>query len=272
MLDSALSGLRGAEATVLEKMLQSPVVTSARDAAITMLGATIVRAGQEAPVQALFHQIVDDQRAMWQRSALLRGLEVALLSAQMPGSPASIQNAGRGAAGRGEIAADPVAGGGGAGGGGARGRGTVAGSAPAFPGTRPRDPNGRPAPAGSLRLRQEPVLVAFAAADRARSDPSGGRARARGIPRKTRNGGGALTAEETRRFEAGRAVYTNVCRACHMPDGRGQTGVAPSLVGSPLALARAGITARILFQGKEGTLGLMPPLGTALTDEKSPRC
>ena len=34
------------------------------------------------------------------------------------------------------------------------------------------------------------------------------------------------------------------------------------------ARARPEVTARILLKGKEGTVGLMPPLGTTLTDEQ----
>ena len=35
---------------------------------------------------------------------------------------------------------------------------------------------------------------------------------------------------------------------------------------SPLALANAGIPARILLNGKEGAVGLMPPIGAILSD------
>jgi mono/diheme cytochrome c family protein len=77
-----------------------------------------------------------------------------------------------------------------------------------------------------------------------------------------------LTADEQQRFDRGREVYRNVCQGCHQPDGRGQDRIAPSLVGSVLALARADITARILLQGKEGPTGLMPPIGSTLDDEQ----
>ena len=76
-----------------------------------------------------------------------------------------------------------------------------------------------------------------------------------------------LTPEEQQRFDAGREVYRNVCQACHQPDGRGQEKLAPSLVGSPLALAAPEIPARILLNGKEGAVGLMPPIGSTLSDD-----
>jgi mono/diheme cytochrome c family protein len=77
-----------------------------------------------------------------------------------------------------------------------------------------------------------------------------------------------LTAAEQQRFEAGREVYRNICQACHQPDGRGLALVAPPLVGSVLALAPAPVTARILLNGKEGRNGLMPPIGSTLTDDQ----
>lgn len=77
-----------------------------------------------------------------------------------------------------------------------------------------------------------------------------------------------LSPEETARFEAGRAVYENLCVACHQANGRGQDRVAPSLVGSDLVLASGAIGARILISGKDGDIGLMPPLGQALDDEQ----
>jgi mono/diheme cytochrome c family protein len=57
-----------------------------------------------------------------------------------------------------------------------------------------------------------------------------------------------------------------MCQACHQADGRGQPGRAASLVGSPIALAGPEVPVRVLLGGKEGTTGLMPPLGAALTD------
>ena len=77
-----------------------------------------------------------------------------------------------------------------------------------------------------------------------------------------------LTAEQQVRFNAGQEVYKNICQACHQPDGRGQEKLAPSLVGSELALAPAEVPIRILLNGKEGAVGLMPPVGSVLSDEQ----
>jgi mono/diheme cytochrome c family protein len=77
-----------------------------------------------------------------------------------------------------------------------------------------------------------------------------------------------LTPAELTRFEAGRAVYQNACQSCHLPDGRGQDRIAASLVGSTYALASPEIPIRILIGGKEGDIGLMPPLGSMLNDDQ----
>jgi mono/diheme cytochrome c family protein len=77
-----------------------------------------------------------------------------------------------------------------------------------------------------------------------------------------------LTAAEEQRFNAGQTVYASLCIACHQEDGRGREKLAPSLVGSTLVLGLPTITARILLNGKEGPVGLMPPLGATLTDDQ----
>jgi mono/diheme cytochrome c family protein len=78
-----------------------------------------------------------------------------------------------------------------------------------------------------------------------------------------------LTAAEQARFDAGRTVYQTLCQACHQANGRGVDKLAPSLIGSEFALAPAvTIPIGIVLNGKEGTVALMPPLGSALTDEQ----
>ncbi len=251
-MDAALSGLRGSEAPVLDKLLQSsPTQTPQRDTAITMLAGTIVRGGQDVAIQSIFTNVGSDTRPAWQRSALLRGAEVAALGTAMPGSPA------------GRRGATPVAGapcptcpGGRAGPGGSY----------AFPQAPPAPPVRR-----IVRLSREPVSLSAVAAQ---TDALGTRAAAvlERIEWPGKPGAAApippLTAGEQRRFDLGHEVYKNICITCHQPDGRGQEKLAPTLVGSPLALAAADIPARILLNGKEGPTGLMPPVGSVLSDDQ----
>jgi len=77
-----------------------------------------------------------------------------------------------------------------------------------------------------------------------------------------------LTPAEQQRYDDGQKIYESICAACHQEDGRGKELVAPSLVGSAFANAVATIPVRILLNGKEGTIGLMPPLGQSFTDDQ----
>ncbi len=252
-MDAALSGLRGSEGAALEQLLRSaPAQTPPRDAAVTMLAATLIRGGQDVAIQRLFGWAAEGARPEWQRSALLRGAEVAVLGAAMPGSPA-----GRGGARATQSQAPcPTCPG-------ARGG---PGGAYAFPQAPRRPPERR-----VVRLSREPATLAALA----RSEHEIGRRAADIMARVEWPGkpGGAapippLSAEEQARFDAGQEVYKNICQACHQPDGRGQERLAPTLVGSPLTLAPAEVPARILLNGKEGPVGLMPPVGSVLSDEQ----
>ena len=71
VVDAALSGLRGNEGAALEKLLQAEgPQTPQRDAAVTMLAATVVRGGQDAAIQTLFGWVADDAR----RGVAARGI------------------------------------------------------------------------------------------------------------------------------------------------------------------------------------------------------
>jgi mono/diheme cytochrome c family protein/glucose/arabinose dehydrogenase len=257
VMDAALSGVRGVEEALVERLLQPGVDESAsRAAAITMTAALIVRSGAQTSAQNLFAWIADGARPEWQRSALLRGAEVALLGARMPGTPPP-----RAAA----LPAPPCPT--------CPGARSGPGGEYAFPGVR----EAQQAAAGrggrgagpALRLAQEPTALTALAAQ-------GGElgTRAAAVVARTewpgKPGAAAaaapLSPADQQRFNAGRDVYRNVCQACHQPDGRGQDRVAPSLIGSDFTLGSPEILARIVLNGKEGPTGLMPPLGATMSD------
>jgi mono/diheme cytochrome c family protein len=78
-----------------------------------------------------------------------------------------------------------------------------------------------------------------------------------------------LTAAQQKRFDTGAELYKNICMGCHQEDGRGKDKLGANLVDSPFVNgADATASIRILLGGKEGSIGLMPPLGPALTDEQ----
>ena len=240
VIDAALSGLRGSEPAVLTKLLQSTAQTPAREAAITMLAATIARGAQDADVQSLF-QRSPTRLAEWQRSALLRGAEVALLARRRPGRSAAAAPGG----GAGGVA--PQAGGGRAVSAPVRAvrrrfrvKALAGGPMPPRTGGPPAGGGGgRGGGVGVLRLHREPAL----AAGPARGGETGQRATAllARIEWPGKPGAAApvapLSAAEQARFAAGQEVYKSVCEACHQPDGRGEERVAPAFVGSALALA-----------------------------------
>jgi mono/diheme cytochrome c family protein/glucose/arabinose dehydrogenase len=260
-LDAALSGLRGGEAGVLEKLMRTGTrQTPQREASITMIAATIVRSAQEAGIQDLFAWIGDGSRSPWQRSALLRGAEVALLGSPMPGTPAPRVSANETTV----PAPCPTCPGGRAGPGGA------------YAYQRPAAPPSDPAASGGgrggdrLQLNREPMaLTALAAGDQLAPRVSAVLARV-SWPGKPGDAAPVptLTADEQRRFDAGREIYRNMCQSCHQPDGRGQDRLAPTLIGAVFTLAPAEIPTRILLNGKEGAVGLMPPIGAKLSDEQ----
>jgi mono/diheme cytochrome c family protein len=262
-MDAALSGLAGSEGAVIDRLLAATTETPQRTSAITMLAATILEGGEDRAVQALFERVADDARPIWQRSALLRGAEVTLLGAAAPGTPAG---RGRGRA-AGPEAPCPTCPGGRAGPGGAPAFERPQNTAQSGAG-RGRGRGGSSGPA--LKLSREPALSALASRD---SDELGKRAAAvlARIEWPGKPGVAAvapLTPAEQQRFNAGREVYQNLCVACHQTDGRGREKLAPTLIGSEFALGDPGIPVRVLINGKEGPVGLMPPLGGVLSDEQ----
>jgi len=256
VLDAALSGTRGVELGVLRQILQSPAQTPQREAAITMLAGTLVRGALDAGIQSLFQMIGDETRPEWQRSDLLRGSEVALLNTAMPGTPAR----GRSAAPPPPNAPCPTCPGGRAGPGGSYAFAQV-----------PAAGRGNANARRNVRLNREPAALTALATSRGDLATRAAAVLAR-VEWPGKPGMAApiapLSPEEEVRFSAGAEVYKNICITCHQPDGRGQEKLAASLVGSTFALASPDVPARILLNGKEGPIGLMPPVGSVLNDDQ----
>jgi len=77
-----------------------------------------------------------------------------------------------------------------------------------------------------------------------------------------------LTAEEQRLVAEGEKVYGNFCAGCHKADGSGDRGGATNIAASALVGAYPQALLRVILHGKEGSTGLMPPLGSALNDQQ----
>ena len=65
---------------------------------------------------------------------------------------------------------------------------------------------------------------------------------------------------------AGQQVYAAQCQSCHDQSGLGLPGVGPPLVASPSVAGSPGVVVRVLLNGKEGPIGLMPSLGASMSD------
>ncbi len=276
VMDALLSGLDGVEVGVIARLLEGAESASRADA-VTMLAATVLRGSNSDAVASVFGLMAETARPRWQQVALVRGAEVAVLNAPAPGTP--VAGRGRGA---GPVAAVeepcPTCPGARGGPGGARAipdapsvsaaRGAAGPAAAAAAAGR----GGRGGRGGgpALRIGQEPAaLVARAGA----SDDLAARLGA--VLARVEWPGKAgvavirpLTSAEQQRFDAGREIYGNLCVACHQPTGVGADKLAPTLVGSPLLEGGAGRAVRILVHGKEGPVGLMPPLGQVFNDEQ----
>jgi mono/diheme cytochrome c family protein len=209
--------------------------------AIAMLTAAVVKSGDKPATQQLFTAAVDQNRAEATRVALLRGLDAGL--AAMSSNGARFGLVPSGATGRAAMAAGSVPG---------------------------ADLQGRAGARASttFALPQEPTELTRLAAGTGEVAEIAGRIVAKtSWPGKPEPKVAPLTAAEQTRYTAGAEVYKTICIACHQPDGRGKEHVAPALVGSKFALATPTVPVRILLSGKEGNVGLMPPLN-ALTDDQ----
>ena len=81
LVDATISGLRGKETEVLDRMLQAQAVAGILQDPVTMLAAAVARSGDVKAVQHVLARVAPAGRPEWQRIALLKGLEAGLPSA-----------------------------------------------------------------------------------------------------------------------------------------------------------------------------------------------
>lgn len=236
IVDTTISSLKGSEAEVLARVMQARTAPPPTEA-VAMLAAAVAKSGDVAAVQRAIDVIADASKPEWQRTALLQGLD------------AGLPPLGGGGGGRR----------GGGGGGGLPGLSTpggrvtvTAGRGVALPGE----------PAGLTALTSGNGAIAFLAKRvQAKLDWPG-----RPAPVVT---AAPLTAAQQARYDAGAEIYKNLCMGCHMEDGKGKDKLGANLVDSAYVTgADVSASIRVLVGGKEGPIGLMPPLGPALSDEQ----
>jgi mono/diheme cytochrome c family protein/glucose/arabinose dehydrogenase len=238
IVDAAISGLKGVEADVLARVIQGKAAAPPTEA-VAMLTGALAKSGDAAAVQRAIDIAADAARPMWQRTAVLQGLDAGL--------PAL----GAGGGGRG--------GRGGGGGGGLPGLSTPGGRVAVSPGRGVSLP-AEPAALTKLAAGTDPLAL-LARTVAAKVDWPG-----RPAPVVT---AAPLTVEQQKRFDAGAELYKNICAGCHQEDGRGKEKLGGNLVDSAYVTAPdATAMIRILIGGKEGPIGLMPPLGPTLNDDQ----
>ena len=236
IVDAAVSSLRGLESQALTRLLEMPAApASAPIEAVMHLAAAETKSGDTASVERSIAVIADATRPAWQRTALVQGLDLALPSTSAAGR-------GRGGGGIGlpglSVQRSPVAI--------SPGRGMSLGGEPTGL-ARVASGTGELAETASRVLaklnwpgRPAPVVVAA-----------------------------PLTPAEQQRYAAGAGVYKNVCVGCHQEDGRGNATLGANLVDSTFVNgADPSQSVRVVLGGKEGSIGMMPPLGPSLNDDQ----
>jgi mono/diheme cytochrome c family protein len=243
IVDAAVSSLNTVEAEVLAKVMQAKTAGPSPSDAVSMLAGAVAKSGDVAAVQSVINVVVDASSPAWERTALLQGLDAGLPALGAGG------RAGRGG-GRG---------GGGGGGGGLPGLSAPGGRVQTTPGRGVSLPS-EPTALNTLAAGSGPMAL-LAKNVAAKLDWPG-----RPAPVVT---AAPLTADQQKRFDAGAELYKNICLGCHQEDGKGKEHLGGNLVDSQFVnAANAEATIRILLAGKEGKIGLMPPLGPSLSDEQ----
>ncbi len=118
-------------------------------------------------------------------------------------------------------------------------------------------------------LPREPrALIAFAASNSAyaaRAREALEHIRWQGQQIDTTQALASLSERQRELFDRGKQEFA-VCASCHQPDGQGQEGLAPPLVGSRWVNGNVDALVRIVINGKTSGASTMPPL-RALDDE-----
>ncbi len=230
LVDIAVSGLKGQEVAVLGQLVSQP---QANADAVTVLAGAVGKSRDSDGTQKVLTLASDAKQPQPVRVALLKGIAMGFAG----GAP------------RGEQA---VAGG--------RAGGAVAGVARA---------NG-PASTGR-ELAAEPTVLTTLAKEKGDLGEAALAVMAQ-VTWPGKPAPPAVTARtpaEEKLFVAGKEIFANNCEGCHGPEGAGIERVGAKLAGSRYAnpgVANDAII-RILTNGKEGPIGVMPPLGAGMSDE-----
>jgi mono/diheme cytochrome c family protein len=230
VVDAGISGLKGLEAGALDQLLAEPAPNAD---AVEMLAGAAAKSRDVGQLQKLIASATDTKQPAPLRLAMLNGAATGLSGADARRNSGSV--AGGRAGGLGDLF------------------------------VRPR------AAVKPAALPAEPVALTTLAND---SGEMGKAAKAvvddliwpgKPVPPAPKNN---RTPEEDALFKAGAGVYATNCAGCHQDQGQGAPRVAAALAGSKIVTGRPDMPLRVLLNGKDGSIGEMPPLGQSLNDEQ----
>ena len=227
-VDATISGLKGLEAETLSQLLNQPAPSAD---AVEMLAGAAGKSRDVAQVQKLIALAMDAGKPASLRLAMLNGAATGLAGAE------------------------------------ARNGGTVAdGRAGGFALT--------PRPRAAVKPMPLPVEPAALTALASSSGDLAAAAKSvvddltwpgKPVPPAPKN---SRTPDEEVLFKAGQGVYATNCAGCHQDQGQGAPRVAAALAGSKIVTGRPDMPLRVLLNGKDGSIGEMPPLGQSLNDQQ----
>jgi mono/diheme cytochrome c family protein len=238
MVDAVVSSISGAEEPVLMAVLHPDAGGDATQTeAVTALAAAITRSGDVPTIQKLFALAADDKQPASVRVALLQGVDKVLPAAGTP--------AGRGGRGAGSVALAGL---------------STPGAGEAFTPGRPVTLTAEPVELARLGSGPEPLAALAKSVVNKLDWPN------RPVPTVIV---APLTAEQQKQFAAGAEIYKGLCIGCHQEDGKGKDKIGANLTESAFVKSvDPNAVIRVLLSGKEGTIGLMPPVGATYNDDQ----
>lgn len=225
-VDAAISGLKGQEAEALAALLSQ----SASADSVQMLAGAAAKSRKDGQVEKLIALSVDPHIPTPLRLAILNGAATGF-------SGQDVRPSGSVAGGRAGGVADIMP----------RPR----------PAVKPFALNQEPVALTALSLQSGDLASAAKAVVEDLTWPG------KPMPPQPKN---TRTPEEEALYKAGQGVYATNCAGCHQDQGQGAPHIAAALAGSKIVTGRPDMPLRVLLNGKDGSIGEMPPLGQSLSD------
>ena len=236
IVDAVISSISGAEEQVLADVLQADGGAGPTEA-ITALAAAVTRSGNIAAIQKLFALVTNGSQPVPVRLAVLQGVDKVLPAAGAP--------AGRGGRAAGSVALAGL---------------STPGAGESFTPGRPVTLPSEPVELARLGSGSEPLAVVAKSVVNKLDWPN------RPVPTVIVP---PLTEEQQKQFASGAEIYKGLCVGCHQEDGKGKDKIGANLVDSPYVKnTDPNAIIRVLLGGKEGLIGLMPPVGSTYSDDQ----